>query len=719
MDPPIPTLPHISPLRLWLLGALVLALTLPLYLTGEWVIAQRHTHDNLSLAAWQEQTLALLAAALVPPLQQQQLENAHRMVAPLLALPRVASVRVVDTRSGQALLHFDFPERNQGPVWWRALPITHEGVDIGLVELRLNPGEAAEERDAARRTLWQLLLLQLLAGALLVIPPLQWFLFRRLRRLRQQMTALARGETCLTFPWKEQDELGDMGRTLQNTCGVLAVQTERMEEQNRQLVQDVQRLRQEQEQLRLSLDGANLAPWDWFIDLGQVRFSERLIRMQGFDPATFPQDMTFYRSLIHEDDRRRVDQALEAHLTGGATDYNVEFRFRCRDGSFRWINALARVVTRTPGGAPVRMTGIHQDITEKRAVVEQLLRSDKMAALGQLVAGVAHELNTPLGAIKSASEHTGEHLRQVFARWPHLLEQLMPQHRVLLLDMVEQSLTHVEHRTHREMRADRKRLEARLESQEITLSNRRNFADWLVQLGMDRNPEAWIPLAQLPLAQSLFETALAMVSAVRSIQIIRQSAARAARIVQALRRHARQEHGGQFEAVVLKDSLESVLTLFQSAMKQGVVLQMGLPEDLPPVNANPDQLGQVWSNLIQNALQAMNHEGRLEITLREEGGGQQVAITDSGHGIAPENLERIFLPFYTTKPGGEGTGLGLDIVRRIVQDHGGRITVTSTPGQGSRFAVWLPAARSTTEAHPGGAPAPETPPPARPLVETP
>jgi signal transduction histidine kinase len=102
-----------------------------------------------------------------------------------------------------------------------------------------------------------------------------------------------------------------------------------------------------------------------------------------------------------------------------------------------------------------------------------------------------------------------------------------------------------------------------------------------------------------------------------------------------------------------------------------------------------DEIGQVWTNILQNAIQAMGGRGKLRVEAQSEGAYVRVSFTDNGPGIPPEILPRIFEPFFTTKPRGEGTGLGLDICRRIVEKHHGRIEVSSQPGQ-TTFHVFLP-----------------------------
>jgi len=141
----------------------------------------------------------------------------------------------------------------------------------------------------------------------------------------------------------------------------------------------------------------------------------------------------------------------------------------------------------------------------------------------------------------------------------------------------------------------------------------------------------------------------------------------------------------------LREGVETVLTIYQNQIKQGVELVRQY-EELPAVHCLPDEINQVWTNLIHNALQAMDRKGTLTVSLRQEGGNALVTIGDTGCGIPEDVREKIFDAFFTTKPAGEGTGLGLDIVRKIVDKHGGRISVDSEVGQGSRFTVSLPIA---------------------------
>ena len=143
-----------------------------------------------------------------------------------------------------------------------------------------------------------------------------------------------------------------------------------------------------------------------------------------------------------------------------------------------------------------------------------------------------------------------------------------------------------------------------------------------------------------------------------------------------------------------------MLTIYQSKLRSGIELLRDY-EDVPCIPCLADELNQVWTNLIHNALQAMQYKGVLRVGLRREGDLAIVSIGDTGSGIAPEILSRIFDPFFTTKSVGEGSGLGLDIVKKIVAKHLGQIKVRSEVGVGSTFLIYLPLHRVADGLHSG------------------
>jgi len=162
------------------------------------------------------------------------------------------------------------------------------------------------------------------------------------------------------------------------------------------------------------------------------------------------------------------------------------------------------------------------------------------------------------------------------------------------------------------------------------------------------------------------------------------------RIVSAVKSFAYTQHEKKFVREDLAKSLETVLTVFHNALKYGVGVARNVPEDMPSVPVFPDEIQQVWGNLVNNAVQAMNGEGNLVIGLEFTEEEAIVRFTNDGPAISAENIERIWEPFFTTKAQGDGTGLGLSICRKIVEEgHGGRMEVSSQDGE-TCFTVRLP-----------------------------
>ena len=149
------------------------------------------------------------------------------------------------------------------------------------------------------------------------------------------------------------------------------------------------------------------------------------------------------------------------------------------------------------------------------------------------------------------------------------------------------------------------------------------------------------------------------------------------------------------QEVDIRQGLENTLQIFGHRLKGGVIVRRDYDSDLPRVCAFGSELNQVWTNLIDNALDAMGAKGELRIRTARELNGILVEIGDNGPGIPPEIQPRIFDPFFTTKGVGEGTGLGLDTARRIVRNHHGSIRVESKPGD-TRFQVHLPLTQPRT-----------------------
>jgi signal transduction histidine kinase len=164
---------------------------------------------------------------------------------------------------------------------------------------------------------------------------------------------------------------------------------------------------------------------------------------------------------------------------------------------------------------------------------------------------------------------------------------------------------------------------------------------------------------------------------------------RAAKIVFALKNYARYDHSGEKVFANITEGIETILTLYHNQLKLGIEIIRNYQPNLPSLWCYPDELNQVWTNLIHNAIQAMENTGTITIDINHQPENLTISISDTGPGIPPEILPHIFEPFFTTKPAGLGSGLGLDIVNKIIEKHTGKITVATQPGR-TTFTITLP-----------------------------
>ncbi len=316
---------------------------------------------------------------------------------------------------------------------------------------------------------------------------------------------------------------------------------------------------------------------------------------------------------------------------------------------------------------------------------EKLVQSEKLAALGQLTAGIAHEINTPLGAIQASGNNIATALEESMASLPILLRQLPEEQLQAFLKLLSVSQEPRALMSSRETRALRKAWQKQLTHHGIEQA--RVLAESLSAMAVPVEPEPFLVLLQASNSQEIIEVAYGLSVISNGTANIQLAVARAAKIVFALKSYTRQDYQEKRVLASIPETLETVLTLYQNQLKHNVDISRNYL-DIPKIYCYPEPLAQVWTNLIYNALQAMDYQGRLEIKMEECDRHIVVSITDSGSGIPPEIQARIFDPFFTTKGAGEGSGLGLDIVNKIVQKHQGRIELESQPGR-TTFHVWL------------------------------
>ena len=443
--------------------------------------------------------------------------------------------------------------------------------------------------------------------------------------------------TYLSIKFPLRDEQG----TAYAVCGISTDITERkrMEEE----------LRASQDRYELVINGIKDGIWDWNLLTNEVYFSPHWKSMLGYEEDEVQNTFLAWQKLLHPDDAERSTLTIQAFLEDDRPVYEFEHRLRHRDGSYRWI--LARgVALRDASGRPVRMTGSHVDLTERKLAEEQLwqanvaledrqrqlttaladlertheqlqstqlqlIQSEKLESIGKLAAGVAHEVKNPL--------------------------------QTMLMGL-----------TYLESRFTDAGEDVRLTCADIREAIGR--ADTIVRglLQMAGNPDLDMALEDI---NAILEKALWLVN--YSLNATRITAVR------------------RFDP------------------------------RLPRASVDQGKLEQVFINLLTNAIHAMPQGGTIFVSTFAEPSGSAgvplagdepagrvvVQIQDTGPGIPPENLRRLFTPFFTTKQKGLGTGLGLSVTKSIVELHGGRIELVNAPEGGARVTVTLQAAKEHYE----------------------
>lgn len=329
---------------------------------------------------------------------------------------------------------------------------------------------------------------------------------------------------------------------------------------------------------------------------------------------------------------------------------------------------------------------LEKTLKDLKETQTMLVHSEKMASLGLVTAGIAHEINTPLGAINASADNINTYF-PVIADNVSKITSILNEENVVLYSKLMAPKDNFGSLSTKETRAHRRDLKKQLD--EANVQNSDELSRLMVEMGIHENWQEYKSILESQYSLVMFTHAYNFYQIHFNSQNIKAAVKKASKVLFALKKYSSQDQSDKKTKIGIADNLETVLTIYHNHLKH-IELNLDFPKEDLEVIAYPDELSQIWTNIIHNALQAMEYKGRLDIGISKKDKFAQVYFRDYGAGIPEEIKDKIFKPFFSTKSAGEGSGLGLDIVRKIIDKHEGEISFESELGKGTTFFINIP-----------------------------
>ena len=337
-----------------------------------------------------------------------------------------------------------------------------------------------------------------------------------------------------------------------------------------------------------------------------------------------------------------------------------------------------------------RKIKVEDTLQELKSTQYHLIESEKMAALGQLVANVAHEINTPIGAIKSSTENIDFSFMDMIHSSSNIFQHLDSETISLLNEFLNESNALEDKFNSKEARTIKKKLADEILNFDIKMND--EIADLLVLMNFTSYNPKYDKLWKNERSKEIIKLLIDAKSISNSTKNILNAVDKTSKIIYALRSYSPKESGIGKKMLNISESIDNILTIYNNYLKQGIQVKKEYSENIE-IYCYPDDIKQLWINIIFNAIQAMSGIGVLSINIEKEKIDSinyiNIYITDSGPGIPSELQSKIYDPFFTTKKPGEGSGLGLNICKQIIEKHRGFINLKSRPGF-TQFKISLP-----------------------------